>query len=155
MARASWSFASLLALALAIAACSGGRGGGPPTFSGTFPAQPDIELGEMPVSLVDQTGFVTGLEVAAPTAGGSGTTGVSAVPGTADAVRVDWLGDGCDGHVTLVLIDAGNTYEVGIHIDPTPAGGLVCPAVEVARAVTIKLREPIEPQRFSVSRKYP
>ena len=139
-----------------VAACA--RGNGPHAIEATFPPSSDGLVDAMVVSLVDQTGLVTGTTVAA--AGGATVDGeprIVAEPGDANALRIEWLGNDCDGRTSIVLVASGDghTYVATIHVDPTPAGGFGCGQIDVPRALTVRLREPIAPERVTISQQYP
>ena len=145
---------ALLRLAAFVSLVLGGCTGsfGQPAFAATFPPSSDGVVDAMSISLVDQTGLVTGITPAV--AAGAGTRAI-AEPGDAGAIRIEWLGNDCDGRTTMVLIVSGDGYLATIHVDPTPAGGFGCHAIDLPRAVTVRLREPIAPDRVTVTHQYP
>jgi len=152
LARAARSLALPLALVGVLAGVAACSGSGPPTFTTTFPAPTGDEgLEAMPVSLVDQTGLVTGI---APASGPVEHQGVRQAPGVANAVRVEWLGGPCDDRATLVFGDIGSGYEVAVHNDH-PIVPVTCPAGTIGRALTITFNGPIDPTQVSVNERFP
>ena len=144
---------SLLA-ALALVACvaSAGCGGGPiaTPFLANYPAA-TAGGDAVPISLIDQTGLVTGLAVANEAA----AEGVSAVPGQPNALRASWAGGVCDDRVTLVLNKLGAGYELAIHNHPRFTAGIECDASAVTRAVDITFTQPIDPAALSLKILFP
>jgi len=150
----SGSLLRLIAFAaLTLGACARGAG---PAIEATFPPSSDGLVDAMVVSLVDQTGLVTATTVAA----GAGATGdggprVVAEPGDPNALRLEWLGSDCDGRTSIVLVESGDDYLATIHVDPTPAGGFGCGQIDLPRALTVHLREPIAPERITITQQFP
>ena len=144
---------SLLA-ALALVACvvSAGCGGGPVAtpFLVTYPAA-TAGADAVPISLIDQTGLVTGMVVAAETA----ADGVSAVPGRPNVLRASWAGGACDDRATLVLNKLGAGYELAIHNHPRFTAGIECDASAVTRAVDIAFTQPIDPAALTLNVEFP
>jgi hypothetical protein len=139
-----------LQLAMVVGAC--GALGGQAAFNATFPPLTNPAIGATPVSLVDQTGLVTGMDIVpAPVS----SPGVTAEAGDANALRATWLGTDCDGRITLVLGETGAGYGLTVHVNPGVAGGLGCKAIEVVRAVAIRFRSPLDPARITISQQYP
>lgn len=137
-------------LAAALLACRGGTG--PPTFETTFPARPGgTQVNALPVSLVDQTGLVTGI-VWATGGGGEGT--VSGLPGTPNAMRVKWTSGACDDRATLVFIPVGGGYSIAVHNRQSMAV-ITCEAAAVPRALDISLTNGIDLGSVTVTVEYP
>ena len=144
---------SLLA-ALALVAClaCAGCGGGPVATPFLIPYPAATAGGDpVPISLIDQTGLVTGMGVADATA----SEGVSAVPGQPNVLRASWAGGVCDDRATLVLNKLGAGYELAIHNHPRFTAGIECDASAVTRAVDIVFRQPIDPAALTLDIQFP
>jgi hypothetical protein len=140
----------VLQLALVLAGC--GVVGGPAAFNATFPPISNPAIDPAPVSLVDQTGLVTGMDIVpAPVT----SPGMTAEAGDANTLRATWLGTDCDARISLVLADTGAGLTLTVHSNPNVAGGLGCHSIEVVRAVLIRFRAPLDPARFTISQQYP
>jgi hypothetical protein len=142
----------LAALALVACLASAGCVGGPvPTpFSVAYPAA-TAGADAVPISLIDQTGLITGFAVA----GEPAAEGVSAVPGRPNVLRASWAGGACDDRATLVLNRLGAGYELAIHNHPRFTAGIECDASAVTRAVDITFAQPIDPTALSLSIQFP
>ena len=141
----------VLALVASVAGCSRN---GPSTFTAEFPAQPDLGVDAVPISLIDQTGLVTTVRTAPPGDVRDGPR-VEAEPNIANGLRVSWLGEGCDNRLSLVFGPSARGYELAIHVDPNAAGGFGCVDVTIARGLSITLSEPVDPASVTVSRPFP
>ena len=143
-----------LPAALALVACvvSAGCGGGPiaTPFSIAYPAATAGDS-PVPITLIDQTGLVTGLAVA----GEAAAEGVSPVPGRPNVLRASWAGGACDDRATLVLNKLGAGYELAIHNHPRFTAGIECDASAVTRAVDIAFTQPIDPAALTLNVEFP
>ena len=148
MRRVSLLAAVALVACVAFAACGGGPV--PTPFSIAYPAA-TADGDAVAISLIDQTGLVTGLTVADEAA----AEGVSAVPGRPNALRASWAGGVCDDRVTLVLNKLGAGYELAIHNHPRFTAGIECDASAVTRAVDITFTQPIDPAALSLKILFP
>lgn len=145
--------AAFLALATALlAGCS--QGVGVPTYMTLYPPR-EIGGGTLPISLVDQTGLVTGIFAAPDVAASSDPGSVEALPGPGNRLRVTWLGELCDDRVTMVLNSLGEGFQVVIHNHPQFAAGALCEAGGTPLTVDIAFAQPIDPTRLSVSIQFP
>ena len=144
--------ALLAALALVAWVAFAGCGGGPVAtpFAVAYPAA-TAGADAVPISLIDQTGLVTGLAAADEAA----AQGVSAVPGQPNALRASWAGGVCDDRTTLVLNKLGAGYELAIHNHPRFTAGIECDASAVTRAVDITFGQPVDPAALSLSIQFP
>jgi hypothetical protein len=142
-------------VALTLGGCAGGFGA--PAIEATFPPSSDGLVDAMVVSLVDQTGLVTGTTPAVGGVTGDGGPKVVAEPGDANALRIEWLGNDCDGRTSIVFVASGDAdgYLATIHVDPTPAGGFGCQQIDLPRALTVRLRQPIAPDRVTITQQFP
>jgi hypothetical protein len=138
------------ALAILLAGCT--STGGPTTWTATFPADATAEADPIPISLIDQTGLVTGMALAPA---GTGESHVTLDPTDPLALRMDWAGSNCDGRISAVMSASGDGYTVTIHVNPSVAGGFGCTAVPVLRAIAIHVRKPIDPGTFTIVQVYP
>jgi hypothetical protein len=133
-----------------LAACAKG---GPGEFEAAFPAQAELQLDSMPVTLVDQTGLVTAFAVrpAEP----SESPRVERDRLDTHALRVSWIGEGCDHRLTLVLTAVDADFDLAIHVDPNASGGLACPEITVPRVVAITFGESMDPGSLTVRQLFP
>lgn len=142
---------AVLALAM-LAGCS--SAGGVPTYTTAYPPRAAGDK-PLPISLIDQTGLVTGI-FAAPDAAASGDPGsLEALPGPGNRLRVNWLGEMCDDRVTMVLNSLGEDFQVVIHNHPRFAAGALCEAGGVPLTVDIAFSQPVDPGRLSISIQFP
>jgi hypothetical protein len=148
MSRVSLLAAVALVACVAFAGCGGGPVATP--FSVAYPAA-TTGADAVPISLIDQTGLVTGMAVAEEAA----AEGVSAVPGKANVLRASWAGGVCDDRATLVLNKLGTGYELAIHNHPRFTAGIECDASAVLRAVDITFAQPINPAALSLNIEFP
>lgn len=135
----------LTTLPLAITACA--RTDGEMTLQDRFPAQPQLSVAALPVTLIDQTGTVSAFRVAE---GESGDMLARPVQGEPRSARIGWTGGACESRVRLVVNRlGGGRLEVAIHTDLS----LIAPGCEdvgIPRAVVITFRDPIDPGSISV-----
>lgn len=104
------------------------------------------------MSFIDQTGLVTGMS---PAAAGADGAPVTAEPGDPNALHVEWPGLRCDGRISLVMADTGAGYAVTVHVSPSIGSGFGCPTEQLLRAVTIRLRQPLDPALVTVESTFP
>ena len=121
---------------------------GPPgarTFSATFPVNSVFNL---PISLHDRTGLVTGFEVHEPDPSFFGDFHSGQVAPSSDrpqALFVQWFG-GCEDSVEITV--AGTEQELDMLVKPGRSFrlfGYACPAAAVAYAVVVDLVRRIDP----------
>ena len=148
MRRVSLLAAVALFACVAAAACGGGPIATP--FAIIYPAA-TADGDAVPISLIDQTGLVTGMTQAATAA----AEGVSAVPGEPNVLRASWPGGACDDRATLVLNKLGAGYELAIHNHPRFTAGIECDASAVTRAVDITFSQPLDPAALSLNIVFP
>jgi len=148
MSRVSLLAAVALVACVAFAGCGGGPVATP--FSVAYPAA-TAGADAVPISLIDQTGLVTGMAVAEEAA----AEGVSAVPGKPNLLRASWAGGVCDDRATLVLNKLGTGYELAIHDHPRFTAGIECDASAVTRAIDITFAQPIDPTALSLNIQFP
>src|SRR5262245_47616062 len=144
---------ALMALLIALASLAGcGSSPGPSPFTAIYPAA-TAGLDPLPISLVDQTGLVTGIAVASAEAA---SPGVEAVPGTATTLRATWQGGPCDDRATLVLNAlGGDLYELAIHNHPPITAGISCDATTILRTVDIAFDRQLDPSQLTLNVTYP
>jgi hypothetical protein len=121
---------------LSVAGCSGEAL--PSPFAIEYPAA-TAGGDPLPVSLIDQTGLVTAMAVAAE----APPEGVSTVPGQPNVIRVGWPGGICDDRATLVLNPIGARYQLTIHNHPRFTAGIECGDGVVTRGVDITFSQPL------------
>ena len=148
LARPIWVLALLAVVALA--ACgSGGGSSGPGTFTTTYP--PTASGDPVAVSLIDQAGVITGIDMAI---GAAPVSGVEAVPGQPMTLRVSWVAGECTDRVTMVLNSVGAGYEITIHNHEgiTAAG---CTPADISRALNVAFNKPVVPDQLAVTIQFP
>jgi len=133
---------------LATAGCGGGPVATP--FIIEYPAA-TAGADAVPISLIDQTGLVTGMSQGS----GAAAEGVSAVAGEPNVLRVAWPGGACDDRATLVLNKLGAGYELAIHNHPRFTAGIECDASAVTRAVDITFMQPLDPAALTLNIVFP
>jgi hypothetical protein len=145
---------TLLLVGAVVAVLVGCSRGAHPNLTTEFPAQPELHVDAMAVTLIDQTGLVTGIRTATPADVRDGPV-VETEPAIENGLRISWPGNGCDRRLTLVFGEGAGGYDLAIHIDPTPAGGLGCVQVTLERGISITLSGPIDPASVTVSTPFP
>jgi hypothetical protein len=150
LARAIWV---LIFAASVLAACgSPGGSAGPGTFTASF--EP-IESGLNPVSvsLIDQAGVVTGIDLA-PTDGTASASDVSGIPGKPMRLRISWLAGECTDRVSMVLNSVGGGYELAIH-NHEGITAFSCTAAKTVHALSVAFNRVVEPAQLSLTVQYP
>lgn len=141
--------ASVALMAAVLGGCA--TDAGVPTYTTSLPAATagaDI----LPLSLIDQTGLVTGIAYAPPSGASSE---VIASPDRPEALRVSWLSGECDDRVTLVLADIGGVYQLAIHSHPQFAAGIMCDAGGISRSLDIDFNRHLDPSELTLSIQFP
>jgi hypothetical protein len=141
----------LIGAGLAVVVALSGCGAEVPTLRTSYPP---ARAGDkpLPISLIDQTGLVAAI-TAAP--GVEAESGVAAVPGRADQLRVSWAGGDCDDRVTLVLNRLGDAFELAIHNHPQFGAGLVCSGGSLPRTLDIEFTTDVAPDQVTLNVQYP
>jgi hypothetical protein len=134
---------------VALAGCGSGPGATP--FTVSYPAA-TAGADPMPISLIDQTGLVSGLALPDEQAPGPG---VADVPGQPNALRVAWEGGPCDDRATLVFNDIGGSYELAIHNHPPITAGIECDETTAMRVVDIAFNRHLDPGQLTLNIQYP
>src|SRR5262245_22323897 len=125
-----------------------------PEFTTAYPAATAGDL-PLPMTLIDQTGLVAAIVPAPNAAGGSEPSSVGTVPGTPNALRVQWLGGVCDDRVTLVFNAIGATDQLAIHNHLQITAGALCPAAGILRTLDIGFNRHLDPEQLTISLMFP
>jgi hypothetical protein len=115
-------------------------------FSLTVPGRDDLDA--LRVTFVDQTGTVMGLEPA-PQGDDLGAfdRGVQPVPGTRNAIIIEWAGGACDEMTIVTLEDRQGSMWVTVKRD---GNDKPCILIAIGRRMVIRFYMPVDASRFHV-----
>jgi hypothetical protein len=131
---------ALAALALVIVACAPG----PRTIAFTIPGPGD----SLPVSLVDRTGLVTGLQPAPEQQ--ELREGVEPHPVLPEVLVVSWAGHTCDGRVQMILERDGAAFRLLARTDRADDCAVI--GAIAFRAIAVSFTTPISPEAVTYVR---
>lgn len=141
-ARSSAVACIVAGIALTTAGCSSGSR----TFDVTFPAENQtLTIEPLPVSLVDNSGLVSGFRLASPNP--NWPEGVQAVPGDQTALVITWVGGACDQAVSMTSDGASNALRVAVKT--SSVGG--CRLLGVGRGLELDFNHAVRAQDVTLS----
>ena len=105
----------------------------------------DTEGHSSVINVTDHSGKVMDVDFEAAVARPG--PGVAPVPGEPSQVDVSWVGGTCDSSTTVDIAAAGPGLAVRVSIQPD---GQPCDAIGVAKAIRLKLAQPIPPGLVAV-----
>ena len=106
----------------------------------------DTEGHSSVINVTDHSGKVQDVDFEAAVARAG--PGAAQVPGEPSQVDVSWVGGKCDASTTVDIAAAGPGLAVKVSIQPD---ALPCDAIGVAKAIRIKLAQPIPPGLVAVN----
>ena len=101
----------------------------------------------LPVTLIDRTGSVAGLDVVPENFEGAFDRGVSPVPGRPAAIVMQWIGGACDEGATVTLEDRQGSMWLTVE---TTGSGHECILIGIGRFMVIRFYLPVDASRFHV-----
>jgi hypothetical protein len=115
------------------------------TFDFSFPAVGDIAA--LPVVVHDQSGIIVSVDDGPPVPERPIPAGIGTVDRNPNALVVFWTGGACDESVAIT-VSAPPNLDFMITTNRKPGG---CDAIGIGRSLLIRLSEPLDMSRTSVS----
>ena len=134
--------AGLAAIAVPLAACGVTAVQGDRSWGAGLS---DTEGHSSVINVTDHSGKVQDVDFEAAVARAG--PGAAPVPGEPSQIDVSWVGGKCDASTTVDIAPAGPGLTVKVSIQPD---GQPCDAIGVAKAIRLKLAQPIPPGLVAV-----